>query len=285
MRFNTDDIFLIGENHIRTGKPCQDYARSGTAGKVAYAIVSDGCSTGGETDIGARLIGLSTAESIRLWREFVKSERFGEVAAAIHKRQRGIIKGTGHLLGVSTEDMLATASYAVLSKESGFVNVRGDGVVAVVERDGKIYFHRFDWENNMPFYPAYSESPLFEAFVAAHGGDASKEALSHQVWCLETNGNLYAVKSIAYSITQSFDGVTIPVDVSKTVFVAVFSDGVCQVDGLDWKDATQKLLAFKTLAGVFVKRRMMRFVKDAREIGKGPLDDIACAVIHIEHEA
>jgi hypothetical protein len=67
-------------------------------------------------------------------------------------------------------------------------------------------------------------------------------------------------------------------------FVAVFSDGVTQVDGMDWRDVVAELMNFKSIEGDFVKRRMNRFLKDCRAHGKGPIDDISMACIHIDHE-
>src|SRR3989344_1803041 len=65
LRFSTDHYFHIGSAHYRNGKPCQDYALSGVYGPVACAVVSDGCSTGRHTDVGARVLTLSTLQAIR----------------------------------------------------------------------------------------------------------------------------------------------------------------------------------------------------------------------------
>jgi serine/threonine protein phosphatase PrpC len=72
-------------------------------------------------------------------------------------------------------------------------------------------------------------------------------------------------------------------EMEEIEFIALFSDGVTQVDGVDWEDAVVELLSYKGTAGEFVKRRMIRAIKDWQKIGKGPTDDIACAVIGIEH--
>ncbi|MBR1034034.1 hypothetical protein, partial [Bradyrhizobium liaoningense] len=74
-------------------------------------------------------------------------------------------------------------------------------------------------------------------------------------------------------------------DVRGYSHIAVFSDGVTQVDGMDWRDVVTALMSFKSTGGAFVKRRMLRFLKDCQAHGKGPIDDIAMACIHIDHEA
>ena len=66
-RFYVDDYFHIGQMHLGSGKPCQDYSFSGIIDEGAFAIVSDGCSTGRHTDVGARIIVLSTVNAIQRW--------------------------------------------------------------------------------------------------------------------------------------------------------------------------------------------------------------------------
>jgi hypothetical protein len=46
--------------------PCQDYALSGVTRHLAYAVVADGCSSGGKTDIGARVLALATAIALAI---------------------------------------------------------------------------------------------------------------------------------------------------------------------------------------------------------------------------
>ena len=64
-RYTTDSVFAIGASHVATGKACQDYTLSRASDTYAYAIVSDGCSSGGMTDVGARVLALATATAIR----------------------------------------------------------------------------------------------------------------------------------------------------------------------------------------------------------------------------
>ena len=65
MRFHADCSFHIGAQHLRLGLPNQDYALAGNLDDRAYVVVSDGCSSGGRTDIGARLVSLAAARALR----------------------------------------------------------------------------------------------------------------------------------------------------------------------------------------------------------------------------
>src|SRR6266852_5492723 len=59
--YKADHSFRIGDQHLRSGMPCQDYALSGVTPSRAYAVVSDGCSSGGRTEIGSAITSLITA--------------------------------------------------------------------------------------------------------------------------------------------------------------------------------------------------------------------------------
>ncbi len=276
LKFHTDDHFLIGHHHVISGKPCQDHSLSGIHDGVAYAIVSDGCSSGGHTDVGARIVTHTTATAIRKnWQSFLLSL---DAAGFINDHQQSTMNAVKNKLQLETSDMLATCSYVAMSQETCVVNVRGDGVVAVIFRNGEMFLHRFDWTNNTPLYPAYSTDG-YESFIKTHGG-AYKQALRWETWNKSTGESFASELTVAAGI----QGVTLNLSPEQVSFVAVFSDGVTQVEGVDWKDVVLQLLAFKGVEGVFVKRRLNAFVKDARKVGKGPLDDIAYAMVRVEHQ-
>lgn len=286
MKFNTDDHFVIGSEHISQGKPCQDHALSGLHEQIAYAVVSDGCSSGGLTDVGSRLITLSTAAAIR---EHLNRDESGPGSLLapidVNGQQRNILSGIKEILRLKSSDMLATSVYAYLSPSTGFVQVRGDGVVALVRIDGSITLIRYDWPNNTPFYPAYLDTDL-ALFVDAHGGDVKSAIVREEIVHYGTDGKIFSDPDLhtMHTITEGIEGITTWLSMESLAYIAVFSDGVCRVDGFNWKDTALQLMAFKSSEGVFAKRRMNAFIKNTHKVGKGPLDDIAYAVIHIKHE-
>ena len=288
MKFHSDDYFHIGHEHVVAGKPCQDYALSGLSGGVAYATVSDGCSTGGNTDVGARLVALSAAKAIHTLGDAVTGPKRDYAVEAIVFHQQTILNEVKTLLSVTRNDMLATCLYAVVSERGGFVHVRGDGVVAFVKRNGSILLHRFDWANNTPFYPEYLNDDV-SSFVEAHGGVEDAHALTEEKWLL-TNNECKHISTTTHSIAHGMGGMLIDINQevvkNELAYVAVFTDGVEAVDGMDWKEAAAHLLDLKNRGGVFAKRRMIRFVtKEATARGVGPSDDIAYAAIRVEHES
>lgn len=289
MRFYTDDYFHIGAAHLGAGLPCQDYALSRAAedGSMAYAIVADGCSTGGRTDSGSRVVAHTAEVAIR--DDWLRTKAPDEKnIPELKMHQKVLMQNARQNLGLLPRDLLATCSYAYVSATSGYVHMRGDGVIAFVHTDGSMILRRYDWANNMPLYPAYA-ADNFESFARAHGSPAA-EALTEDTWLYDRDRGCRPMGVVTHSVARGIDGITVHLKqsggriIDRYAYIAVFTDGVTQIDGVAWTDAVVSLLAFKSVAGSFAKRRMISFIKDAQKKGKGPIDDIAYAVVRISSE-
>src|SRR3990167_9350088 len=108
MLFETDSYFHIGHAHLNAGKPCQDYALAATYGVAAYAIVADGCSTGGKTDVGARIVALATAKTLKQCGTRFLADPPRAAATGIALRQRFTITGIQEIVGLAQADMHST---------------------------------------------------------------------------------------------------------------------------------------------------------------------------------
>ncbi|MFM8332536.1 MAG: hypothetical protein ACKN9T_12675, partial [Candidatus Methylumidiphilus sp.] len=165
-------------------------------------------------------------------------------------------------------------------------HLQGDGVVTMQYRGGRVDLARYEWRHNAPLSLAYALDD-YAGFKAAHH-DGPTNPLSAEYWHYQPSDGLQPQAGKCFSIDDGILGISTdipPESLSDLEYVAVFTDGVSQIDGLDWKQAVLELLAFKTTAGEFAKRRLNRMVKDAQKTGKGPMDDIAYAVIHIQQDA
>lgn len=276
--FHTDAHFLIGYYHLSGGKPCQDYAIAGEDSDSAYAIVADGCSSGRRTDVGARIVALATEAAIHRQTPITTD--------SIRNGQQAAMAGAIALNVVTERDMLATALTAYVHRDGGFIHLQGDGVVALQYRNGRIDLWRYDWNHNIPLYLAYALDDYVD-FRAAHYY-ASDDALAVEYWIYTPEHGFEQQPKLDYSVDQGIMGITTDISadtLAQLRTLAVFSDGACQIDGMDWKQTVLGLLAFKSTTGEFAKRRLNRFVKEAQKTGKGPMDDIAYAVIHIERAA
>jgi hypothetical protein len=267
MQFSADCSFHIGAQHLRSGLPCQDHAVCGSADWGTFAIVSDGCSSGGRTDIGSRLMTLGIAQTMR-----------SRPPLSPFEAMEG--------LGLEVSDLLATSVAAQVNGNGaeGLIRIKGDGVGAFVLADGSLQIFKADWAGNMPWYPAYVLRGR-EDFIAAHAQHA--DAFSVEKWVSAPGDS----SSLRWDETTSMSAASFPYEdgweaqvVAPLRAVAVFSDGVCQVDGMSWQRVVLELLAFRSTAGDFVKRRVNRFLRDAEKIGRGPIDDISMACILIDQE-
>lgn len=261
MKFSADCSFHIGAQHLRSGLPCQDYAATAVMADGAFAVVSDGCSSGGRTDVGARVVALSAVREMR----------------SGHMPTFQPLKIAGGFLGIGLSDLLATRITMSLTPNAATFNLEGDGVVAYQSERGHIGMAKVEWDRNMPCYPAYA-SDDFARFKAAH--------VESSGLMVTACGRIAGDPNPSMSEHQSFHGMILngwPIVINFPCrAVAAFSDGVCQVDGMTWHEVVLDLMAFRSTAGDFVKRRMNRFLHDAGKRGRGPIDDIAMAAILME---
>ena len=244
VKFYTDHYFHIGSAHYSSGKPCQDYALSGSNETLACAIVSDGCSTGRHTDVGSRVLTLSTLQAIRDHAR-ASGGSLNTAVVSITSRQQQIIGTARLILGLERVDMLATCGYVYLTQHGGFAHVQGDGVVALKYRDGKILMSRLEWADNTPFYPSYGDD--LNRFVEAHGGNLDAVRLTATTVIQNPDGSCVEVNSKGYTLRQGLEGMLFDIsehDLEQIEFIAVFSDGVTQIDGVDWKKEVSNFLSF-----------------------------------------
>lgn len=291
MSLATDHTFHIGEQHVRTGKPCQDYTLSGTVGDtLAYAIVSDGCSSGGLTDIGARLMVLATKRALlEVLSQGIIPEDKAAILAVNHARDTYLQQYQTEL-GLDITDMLATCLWAVATKDLVLAHVTGDGVVAI-QYDHDLVLHSFNWDKNTPYYPAYAWDDSCERFKAVHAKNETPLTHVEEYTLPAGQGGEPDGFYSAYSVEVGMSGFIIarghskPYDFPGNIqSVALFSDGVTQVDKLSIPETVRQLMAFKSTSGQFATRRMNRFLTDVKKTGRGPLDDIAYTVITLEHK-
>ena len=162
-------------------------------------------------------------------------------------------------------------------------------MVALIYTDGTMNASSFAWAKNTPFYPIYMQDNC-EGFIAEHGGDLSAKVLVEERKNFDpVSGEWKCNEDISHTLEEGIAGITIPIsqeDIEQRIaFVALFSDGATQVQSLNWPEVVTQLVAFKSKAGEFAKRRMIRFLKELQEKGKTPLDDISYAVIQVARES
>jgi hypothetical protein len=265
--FHADAHFRMGTAHEAEGSCCQDYALAGNT----YAIVSDGCSTSGRTDIGARLWCLSAKHHF---------DRQGDLA---YLRENVTFSARCWMdtLNLRYADMDATLGIVCHEPDGRLRTILlGDGVIAV-KRDYCVEIVTVEWSGNMPGYPSYQmdheRRVAFETQSEAFAREEDRAAY-HVTWQIisDGGGTLRVEQSTA---AKGLRGVDISWG-GNIDAIAVMTDGVSQVSGLDTQTVVTELLSIgPARQGAFAKRRLQAALKKFARDGHKPVDDISIAVL------
>lgn len=282
---NTDSHFVIGKKHITQNAPCQDHALSGQLGEYLFAVVSDGCSSGRHTDIGARIITCATISAIKACLE--QTTDLALLPGLIHQTLIEHAQQTVVQMGLDNQDLLATCVYALVTPTGGFVHILGDGHVAINYCNGDLQVINTEWQNNTPYYPADNRKQLF---IADHSRteQGAKSLELERVSIIQ--GEVTTEKSFI-DINQAVAGYVLPITEQQLETIEVISlasDGMGRFkkEGafLPPLETIQTFTRFKNWVGEFVKRRLSRGLLDYGRNAIVPDDDVAIAAIHLEHK-
>ncbi len=279
MRFSADHYFHIGALHLSNGKPCQDYVDVKDLGTSMIMVLSDGCSSGGRTDLGSRMVVLSGLLAMEKAMSMEASQR----VECFLKEQSELLNKSKSLLSLDVSDLLATSVVLQVSESGAEIYVQGDGVIVFKYRNSAMRVLTFSWENNQPYYPAY-ELLNSADFYAAH----SAAPMTQSEYRIDDTGQVVSVETRVLNISEICPLLHLSYSLKELgddlEYIAIFSDGCEQSDGMKWLDFIQECLAFKTVKGDFLKRRMIRLLKNMMQNGQRIMDDISVAVIHITGE-
>lgn len=270
---NLDSYFTIAKPHL----VCEDYAGTSIE-PVPHIIVSDGCSSSVNTDIGARLLAASATKALR--------EHFGASAPenlpsytdfgyAIINRARHV----ADVLGLNLDCLDATVLVGVPYHGNVHVYAYGDGCLVQVDREGTLRAMQLSYQKNMPYYLSYwIDKPRRESYLASNQGGKAvltiRQTTAQHEEIIQCDYDAPLVFSFALATTR---------------LVALASDGVSsfyqaetQIKIPVW-DVCTELVGYKTTKGDFVKRRVRRMLKDYEQQGIAPTDDLSVATLLISH--
>lgn len=292
---NADSAFQIGAAHA----VCQDYSLAGAVLPTAlpqggatpqqegrpYVILSDGCSSSPDTDIGARLL-VKAAEQTLLGHGSGGSATTLD-PAEIHREAARLALTWAKLLGLPPQAVDATLLSAHLVGDELVVGCSGDGVICLQTWAGAVEVYSISYAAGYPLYPAYTHQParLLALKQAGHSGKevAHFRAASIEE-CLQPSGT-----SFGDSLTEVFT-----VSAANYKYVALFSDGIhsffnagpngsggSRGEAIALDEPLRSLISFKSTRGAFVGRRLKMFLKDCRNRGWQHLDDLAFGALHL----
>lgn len=269
---NADSAFHIGSTHA----VCQDYAVAGLCARGRpFVVLSDGCSSSPDTDIGARLL-VKAAE--RLLRESGGPPASG--IAGLHSEAARVALSWAEMLGLRPQAADATLLTAHLDGEELVVGCSGDGVVCLQTTEGAPDVYAVSYPEGYPVYPAYAHQPA-RLRSLADAGRARKEVTRLRAASAEERLRPVDVTD-GDTLTEVF-----AVNASDYKFAALFSDGVQsfihseRAEAIPLEAVLPELVSFKNTRGAFVGRRMKMFRKDCQSKGWRHADDLSLAALHL----
>lgn len=237
---HADWYFAIGSWH----KTCQDYVRSGkTKEGFAYTIVSDGCSSSPDTDIGARLLVLAAEHYI------TNGIKIDFKAIALWA------SGFAANLRLPSTCLDATLLIAVESPAHILVYMMGDGVIANRCRNGLTEYIRTDYTGGAPFYPSYLIDPSrYQAFI-----DLPNNCGTYYIGEVGTaaTGDSGAVANTDYLNPKIYHKSEVDLIVLMTDGAMSFRKGTDQVPVVD---VVEQIMGVKNQTGEFMTRRVKKFL-------------------------
>jgi hypothetical protein len=273
------DSFFTG---TRSHPVCEDYSLTGTH-PVPFLIVSDGCSSSINTDVGARLISWITK------RQFPAARIYDYLPGDSDLFGRKIIENAvaeADKLGLNRTALDATLLFAYI--EDGMMNIFcfGDGVVIFKLSTGADFYIHLSYAQNAPYY------------LTVHQSD---EILAQ--WQKVYPNNALSIKRYNFmekeekDILESQDGGNIGYYYRLTVpttpeleMVMLSSDGLTsfskQEDGsmIPLCDVVDEMYAIKVKNGGYMQRRMRKMIEKYAREGIHNLDDVSVASVLFEPE-
>jgi len=269
---NADSAFHIGSAHA----VCQDYAVADLCERGRpYVILSDGCSSSPDTDVGARLL-VKAAE--RLLRESGGPPARG--LAEMHAESARLALSWAGLLGLRPQAVDATLLTAHLDGEELVVGCTGDGVVCLQTAEGALDVYAVSYPSGFPVYPDYAHQPARLRALADAGLERKEVA---RLRAASAEERLWTVGvSDGGAMTE-----VLSVKAADYRFAALFSDGVQsfqhsgRAESVPLETVLPELVSFKNTRGAFVGRRMKMFLKDCSRKGWRHADDLSLAALHL----
>jgi len=289
---HTDSYYEIGSSHTF----CQDYALSGKVNRhISFAIVSDGCSSSPNVDVGARLITHSVKDFLKM--------KYGDCQVIdddIHKFDLSLQKyillnscASSQYLSLPFGALNATLVVSVTDGQKVRLCIYGDGGVIVGHKDGTVEYFSVRFMDNAPYYLYYDYDPLIrDSYFKTFG--------EQKIWT-EIDRNLMdddnLIMDTQFFTTKEFSydkGLTVW-ETSSISYVINVSDGIesfldidpqLEYDQRASKEVSKNVILkeiclIKNYNGNFIQRRLGRMKRDHAKINRIHFDDISAAAMYI----
>lgn len=277
MKIHIDHLLKIGKIH----EVCEDYIVSGYD-PVPYIILSDGCSSSKDTDVGARILCHRARQYLQ--RCEIPLDSINEIEMGNYIIWSS--KLATDLLGLDITALDATLIIAYCYNNMLKVIIYGDGTIISTQKNC-IKIETIDYTKNTPYYLSYSL-------------DRERKDIYHDNKIIKTVEQYYSSGDLENDSlvvgTQKYDKeyvrtYLIKPDKDKTILIC--SDGISsflnreQSEFLHFRNFIDDFISFKTLKGEFLKRRLLSkkgAITKLEQQGYEHVDDLSIGAFVIEGE-
>jgi len=264
------DTFLrIGKTH----NECEDYIISGNS-PTKYIILSDGCSSSKNTEMGARIL-CHLAKQYLCYRytdyDFPNLDYDKMGLWIIHNAEL-----TVRQLGLPISCLDATLIISYEHNGRCYIYMYGDGIVVTKHERGTIAIMEIEYTKNAPYYLSYKIDPERMDLFHKMGQDLIFKNTYESF--IDGHENSYAYD---YKTRFQFD-----TDIFPKILIA--SDGISSfMKGTEPEqtiEIARDFLAYKSTTGEFLKRRVKRAIKTYEADGIFHNDDLSVGAFLYEEK-
>jgi hypothetical protein len=256
-----DHFYTMGFTHT----VCEDYAAHGNK-PIPFVVLSDGCSSSEKTEIGARILTLTSKSLIEKATDWPWDyNQFGE--KLIEKAKQVITEMELPVSVLHATVMLAFLDHA---QNEIVVYVYGDGCLFLQDHQGFIRTIEIAFAHNAPYYLSYwGNQEVFLEYVMYEPyslivRDSAKEKSKPNSFNSQLIFRFPLKKFKTVAITS--DGVNQCLDIRRHTKLSVF-------------EVANDLLAFPNTEKEFIKHHLEKTLKKYSIDGYYPLDDLSIAVL------
>lgn len=266
---HTDFATIAGTRHTAAAEFNQDYCTARTEEGRAWAIVSDGCGSGGRTDLGAREWTL--AADLVLSRASLLDLPDSLLQHAL------LMQGDARLLYLPPKDALATVVMLEARPPQLRAAFFGDGALLLRHGDGALTFINVQFDTNAPQYLAYHRQLRhLDQWEHEYGHGVRRVILNR----LDAEGVLVSARVHQESAlnplwTYATDSAQEDIDLAIVVTDGIGSFG----PPTRLFELVRELVAVRSPSDTFLRHRLSELGQQWQKSGTLPSDDLAAAGI------
>jgi serine/threonine protein phosphatase PrpC len=259
-----DNFSTIGKTH----RTCEDYSIS----DKNFLIICDGCSSSKDTDLGSRLLAYSAKETIKKYSPSILNLEDNIFNRLVLSNVKYCLSVLNLPITVADSTLLIVTEH----DEKYFTHFFGDGISFMKLKNGDVIIKEISYKENAPFYlTVYDDhtrtkqwleffpeniQEVKTATIKNGGGEGSLEQIPQYEYC-------------AFEI-----------DKNKVELIGIASDGLSSFinelgERINLIDVVKEVLSIKNYNGEFLKRRMIRMLKDYQAKGFTNYDDVSVAIL------